>query len=105
MRQLALLSGRGSATLLSVVIVVLVYAAVLGTALAPAGFNPLVFARIGRDYRAEQFWDQSPLVEEGAGYDGQFFYYIARDPLLRHADAASFDVLHYRYQRILLPVL
>jgi hypothetical protein len=36
------------------------------------------------------------------GYDGQFVYYIARDPL----NAAQFiDIPAYRYQRILLPIL
>ena len=36
------------------------------------------------------------------GYDGQYAYYIARDPA--HA-AGCLDVPAYRYQRILLPVL
>ena len=36
------------------------------------------------------------------GYDGQFNYYIARNP--RHA-APCIDVPAYRYQRILLPIL
>ncbi len=39
---------------------------------------------------------------EDIGYDGQFAYYIARDPL--HA-APCIDVPAYRYQRILLPAL
>lgn len=39
---------------------------------------------------------------EAEGYDGQFAYYIARDPL--HA-ADCLDVPAYRYQRILLPAL
>jgi hypothetical protein len=36
------------------------------------------------------------------GYDGQFTYYIARDPL---GATALIDVPAYRYQRILLPAL
>ncbi|MEO1443711.1 MAG: hypothetical protein AAFV33_25140, partial [Chloroflexota bacterium] len=39
---------------------------------------------------------------EGEGYDGQFVYYIARDPLNA---APLIDVPAYRYQRILLPTL
>lgn len=40
--------------------------------------------------------------EEVEGYDGQFAYYIARDPLNA---APCIDVPAYRYQRILLPAL
>ncbi|PJF42169.1 MAG: hypothetical protein CUN55_10400 [Phototrophicales bacterium] len=42
------------------------------------------------------------LVEDTVGYDGTFFYAMARDPL--HA-ADCLDVPAYRYQRILLPLV
>jgi hypothetical protein len=46
-----------------------------------------------------QFSENNPDGTEG--YDGQFVYYIARDP----SNAASFiDVPAYRFQRILLPL-
>lgn len=51
----------------------------------------------------DRYADGDPLNDVGSeGYDGQFVYYIARDP----SDAARFlDVPAYRFQRILLPVL
>ena len=51
----------------------------------------------------ERFADGDPTTESGSeGYDGQFVYYIARDP----TSAERFlDVPAYRFQRILLPVM
>ncbi len=60
------------------------------------------FVRIGSCYEqcAGISGDCPDDTEEG--YDGQFVYFIARDP----ADAAPcIDVPAYRYQRILLPML
>ncbi len=59
--------------------------------------TPLALVTIGTDFAGEV--DGAYSAE---GYDGQFVYYIARDPL----NAASLiDVPAYRYQRILLPLL
>jgi hypothetical protein len=57
--------------------------------------DPLAFALVGTRY--------SQADPEGTqGYDGQFAYYIARDPIggWRHCDVPA-----YRYQRILYPIL
>ncbi len=63
--------------------------------------DPLTFVTLGACYAACQGVETcDPEVD--AGYDGQFAYYIARDPL--HA-APCLDVPAYRYQRILLPLL
>lgn len=65
----------------------------------------LVLARNGGDPRSlvtlgTRFSQLAPNGTEG--YDGQFNYYIARDP----ATAATFiDVPAYRFQRILLPAI
>lgn len=57
--------------------------------------NPLALVTIGT-----RFSERQPNGSEG--YDGQFVYYIARDP----ATAAQFlDVPAYRFQRILLPAM
>lgn len=60
--------------------------------------DPLALVTLGT-----QFSESIPEAEGGTeGYDGQFGYYIARDP----ATAAGFiDVPAYRFQRILLPGL
>jgi hypothetical protein len=79
---------------LVVTVLALVYA--LTVVLTQGG--PLALVTLGT-----RFSDGDPLLDEGTeGYDGQFVYYIARDP----ADAARFlDVPAYRFQRILLPAL
>lgn len=41
----------------------------------------------------------------GTGFDGQFYHYIAHDPLLRHGLARSVDDPRLRYRRILVPAL
>ncbi len=57
--------------------------------------DPLALVTIGA-----RFSEGNPQGTEG--YDGQFMYYIARDP----STAAQYiDVPAYRYQRILLPAL
>lgn len=72
--------------------VALVYA---GLTLIRYDGDPLAFALLGTQY--------SQSDPQGApGYDGQFAYYIARDPLggWRYCDVPA-----YRYQRILYPLL
>ncbi|MDH5506633.1 MAG: hypothetical protein OEZ02_05390 [Anaerolineae bacterium] len=65
--------------------------------IASAGGDPLELARIGTQY--------SQADPDGTqGYDGQFVYYIARDPNPA-AVAPLLDNPAYRYQRILLPLL
>ncbi len=63
--------------------------------LARYGGDPLAFALVGTRYGQGD-------PEGTPGYDGQFAYFIARDPLngWQHCDAPS-----YRYQRILYPLL
>jgi hypothetical protein len=61
-----------------------------------AGGNPLELARIGTLYS-----QSDPQGTEG--YDGQFVYYIAREPD-PHLVQSLLDVPAYRYQRILLPL-
>lgn len=57
--------------------------------------DPLVFAEIGT-----RFSEGNPAGSEG--YDGQFFYYIAADPVKA---PPKIDVPAYRFQRILYPFL
>ena len=59
------------------------------------GGDPLALVTIGT-----RFSEGNPTGTEG--YDGQFVYYIARDP----STATQYiDVPAYRFQRILLPML
>ncbi len=82
-----------------VLIFTLIYLAVLFVA---NGADPKVFVTLGDCFKQCSGHDGSPCNEEDEGYDGQFAYYIARDP----SDAPDcLDVPAYRMQRILLPVL
>ncbi|MFQ6101590.1 MAG: AZOBR_p60025 family cell surface glycopolymer formation protein [Anaerolineae bacterium] len=76
-------------------VVLLVALAYVGLTLARYRGDPLTFVLPGTRY------DQ--LDPQGTqGYDGQFAYYVARDPVggWRHCDVPA-----YRYQRILYPLL
>jgi len=75
-----------------VAVAALIYMAIVVVA---AGGDPLALAALGT-----RFSEGDPQGSEG--YDGQFAYYIARDPL--HGWQTC-DVPAYRYQRILYPLL
>ncbi len=67
----------------------------MATVVAANGGDPLVLATLGTRFSAGD-----PNGTEG--YDGQFAYYIARDPLNGWRQC---DVPAYRYQRIFYPIL
>jgi hypothetical protein len=69
----------------------------LAAVILKAGGDPLELARLGAQYGEGSY----SATEE---YDGQFVYYIARDPNPETV-APLLDVPAYRYQRILLPLL
>jgi hypothetical protein len=77
---------------LVVTIVAVVYMAIV---VVSAGGDPLSLAHLGTRYS-----EGDPDGTEG--YDGQFSYYIARDPANGWQQC---DVPAYRYQRILYPIL
>ncbi|MEO0562413.1 MAG: hypothetical protein AAF125_09875, partial [Chloroflexota bacterium] len=62
--------------------------------------TPLVWVTLGE--RAEPLGIPETAIYHAEGYDGQFTYFIARDPA---GAAPLIDVPAYRYQRILLPAL
>lgn len=76
-------------------IVLLLGVAYVGLTLARYGGDSLAFATVGTRYGAAE-------PEGTPGYDGQFAYFIASDPLggWQRCDAPA-----YRYQRILYPLL
>jgi hypothetical protein len=78
-------------------IVFVVLTLVVAAVIAGAGGDPLALVRLGTRYSLGD-----PLGSEG--YDGQFVYYIARDPRPQFV-APLIDVPAYRYQRILMPLL
>jgi hypothetical protein len=79
------------------VVSLLVTGAYIGTRLIFNEFDPLALAEIGSRYA-----QLDPTGEPG--YDGQFSFYVARDPVPRTV-GPFLDVPAYRYQRILYPLL
>ena len=74
--------------------------------------DPTYFIKAGRTYLAPKLLPPDPFIESSTGYNGQFFFYLAQDPLLNgkaasrdEAHSAHIDSVSYRYQRILLPAL
>ena len=91
---------------LPIAIVVLGYALIVFVTLRAFDYNPSGPIRIGDLLPADRFWTAETRVEPGVGYDGQWFFNIAHDPLLRASDPESFlDSPAYRYARILYPTL
>jgi hypothetical protein len=76
-------------------VVVIICATYVGAVLVHADGDPLAFALLGTRFSTGE-------AAGSEGYDGQFAYYIARDPL---GAVAHLDVPGYRYQRILYPLL
>ncbi len=83
--------------LIPALVTLLILALVVAVVILMADGDPLALARIGT-----RFSENDP--NGTAGYDGQFVYYLARDPRPETA-APHLDVPAYRYQRILLPLL
>lgn len=83
-----------------------------GTQIGRSG-DPAAFIHPGDLFLAPELLPPDAFVyQDSTGYDGQFFFYLAQDPLLTgkaaEADQLSsphLDLLGYRYQRILLPAL
>lgn len=99
--------------LLPVLAAILIYAVVgygVGRPVGKEG-DPSYFIRAGQLYLAPELLPTDSFIETATGYDGQFFFYLAQDPLLsgkaatRHQVSSDhIDNVAYRYQRILLPV-
>jgi hypothetical protein len=78
-------------------VTLLVLTLVVASVIHSAGGDPLALARLGTRF------SQADL-NGSEGYDGQFVYYIARNPNPESV-APLLDAPAYRYQRILLPLL
>ncbi len=78
------------------IVTILVLGAYVVFLLAAFG-SPLVLVTPGSDFSPTE-----AFIYSAEGYDGQFVYYIARDPLNA---PPLIDVPAYRYQRVLLPAL
>jgi len=82
-----------------VLILNLVY---LGVIFATHDADPKIFVTLGECFSQCTGQDGTHCDADTEGYDGQFAYYIARDP---GSGWRYCDVPAYRYQRILYPIL
>ena len=85
------------AKFLPAIVVFLTASLLVGGVIIHSNGDPLTLARLGTHFSQG---DPNGTL----GYDGQFIYYIARDPSPQRV-APYLDVPAYRYQRILLPLL
>ncbi len=81
------------------------YAAVVTLYAGRFGFHPSGFACIGDQFAFSDLPPASVVIADSEGYDGQFFLYAARNPLIRQQRWGRMDVPAYRYGRILYPWL
>jgi len=88
-------------------VVAILYALIAYFLLQAFNFNPTGPIHIGTFMPADRFWNASTRFDpNGIGYDGQWYFYIAHDPLLWAPDPEAFlDLPAYRYARILYPTL
>ncbi len=69
-------------------------------------YNFSGFACVGSRFASPELIGPRTIVIPGSrGYDGQFFYFAARDPFILGEAHRSIDVPAYRYGRILYPWL
>ena len=83
-------------------VVLLACAVYLGAIFVSNDADPLVFVTLGECFSACAGADGADCPPDSEGYDGQFAYYIARDPA---GTPDCLDAPAYRLQRILLPAL
>jgi hypothetical protein len=89
-----------------VLVVAVVLALAVGHSLAVAGGNATGLVRFGSDYRRSTQPPAGAVVAAGAGYDGQYFWALARDPLLFHDGTVhDFRGAGFRLQRVAYPAL
>ena len=90
-----------------ILVVAVLYGLIAYFLLQAFDFNPTGPIHIGSFMPADRFWNASTRFDpNGIGYDGQWYFYIAHDPLLRAPDPEAFlDLPAYRCARILYPSL
>jgi hypothetical protein len=103
----ALARVRAADRLGPLVVVAVVLAALVGARLVSYDGDPTGFVQFGQELSEFVDAPRSAVVRSPAGYDGQFFYMHARDPLLDDEAVTSLEMLHgeYRAQRVAYPAL
>lgn len=87
-----------------VLVVAAVLAMILGAGFLAGRGNPTVFVHFGHQFVRATQPPPGALIARGTGYDGQYFWTLARDPLLLHGRTLA-ALPGFRLQRILYPAL
>ena len=87
-------------------VVAMVLGLTVGPGLAVYHGNPTGYVRFGRDFTFETHPPAGAYIDTRTGYDGQFFWALALDPLLMHQSTiAAFSPQNFRLARIGYPAL
>jgi hypothetical protein len=93
--------GFGPALLVAAVLLFIV-----GPGLVAYQGNPTGFVRFGQKWVRDTHPPAGAVIDTKTGYDGQYFWALARDPLLlHHSTVAGFHDAGFRLQRIAYPAL
>lgn len=95
--------SNSSKTLVSILIVV----SIVLLRFAWGNFDWTYFIVLGDNFVSEQIIGEEVIIQKGPGYDGQFYYALAKDPFSFEKVKGGIIVDHppYRHQRILYPLL
>jgi len=87
-------------------LVAVMLALLIGPGLMLYRGNPTGFIRFGREWVTETHPPAGAVIDTPTGYDGQYFWALAQDPLLlAKRTVASFKDAGFRLQRIAYPAL
>jgi hypothetical protein len=90
------------------VVVVVVFALLIGVRLSESGGDPTGLVVFGKNFASYTHPPRGAIISDGDGYDGQFFWLQSTDPLLLHdATVADFARANARFrtQRVAYPAL
>lgn len=87
-------------------VVAVILALIIGPGLVVYHGNPTGFVRFGGHWVDVTHPPAGAVIDTKLGYDGQYFWALARDPLLlHHSTIADFHNAGFRLQRIAYPAL
>jgi hypothetical protein len=87
-----------------VLVVAMVLVLIIGAGFSARPGDPTVFVHFGRDFVNLTHPPPGAVIAPRTGYDGQYFWALAQDPLLLHSRTVA-TIPGYRLDRIVYPAL
>ena len=102
-----MIRNRINSPLYCAVCAAVLYAAFVALRLGAGGADVWSFALVGSDFAIQREMHPAVRIQPGQGYDGQFFFGLAHEPVTHDSVAGGVRLDHpaYRQQRILYPLL